>query len=261
MVVFLWNIEQQYLYEIENEAVVGRVIEADVLIDDESLSRLHCKITFDKEESRYMLEDLGSSNGTKCNGYQVVEPVPLSPGDILTVGKVKMMFLTLENIRENDNASFAKLVPAFLNEKVKEQVKTRSLALYLYAVNQLNLFYDRRTEIKVQNTILKDKDKELEVVDKKRAIIDEKKRELEKMYREKLAAINEKYSEIEKVKNQISEKYRPSLEKVASVISELDGEISKFKTIYFIGLHDDVKHNHTLIVPSTESDENGTTEE
>ncbi len=252
MVVFLWNLEKQFLYEIEGQAVIGRVIEADILIEDESLSRYHCKLSFSKSENSYLLEDMGSSNGTKCNSYPVVEPIPLTPGDIITVGTVKLMFLTLENLKNNNNSTFVNLVPAFLNEKIKELVKTRALALYRYAVAQLDLFYERRTELKVQSTILKEKDSELEVVNKKKLAVDEKKRELDKMYQEKLAAINKKYAEIENIKDEVIEKYRPSLEKVTSVISALDGEIGKFSTIYFVGLHDDVKHNHTLLHESDE---------
>lgn len=50
------------------------------------VSRLHASIRIDKQVT---LQDLGSSNGTRINGQEIPAniPLPLSHGDILTLGK------------------------------------------------------------------------------------------------------------------------------------------------------------------------------
>ena len=49
-----------------HETLIGRGEEADFVIDDEEISKLHCKIR--TEASVCTLQDLGSLNGTSLNG-------------------------------------------------------------------------------------------------------------------------------------------------------------------------------------------------
>ena len=64
-------------------AVLGRNSEADVRLDDNWISRVHCEIS--EVNGRLLVRDLGSTNGTLVNGKQVKE-ADLLPGDLLTVG-------------------------------------------------------------------------------------------------------------------------------------------------------------------------------
>ena len=64
-------------------AVLGRNSEADVRLDDNWTSRVHCEIN--EASGRLLVRDLGSTNGTMVNGKQVKE-ADLLPGDLLTVG-------------------------------------------------------------------------------------------------------------------------------------------------------------------------------
>ena len=50
----------------QHETLVGRGEEANFVIDDEEISKLHCKIR--AEASVCTLQDLGSLNGTRLNG-------------------------------------------------------------------------------------------------------------------------------------------------------------------------------------------------
>ncbi|HYE19606.1 MAG TPA: FHA domain-containing protein [Tepidisphaeraceae bacterium] len=65
--------------------VIGRRQDCDLMIPLNEISRKHCR--FIREGDSLRVEDLGSSNGTFCNGRRVQEAV-LSPGDTVQVGPV-----------------------------------------------------------------------------------------------------------------------------------------------------------------------------
>src|SRR4051794_40196936 len=65
--------------------VIGRRQDCDLMIPLNEISRKHCRFIRDGDELR--IEDLGSSNGTFCNGRRIQEAV-LSPGDTVQVGPV-----------------------------------------------------------------------------------------------------------------------------------------------------------------------------
>ncbi len=69
-----------------NKAIIGRDPDCDVQLgEDFYVSRHHAQITF--EAGKYFVEDLGSKNGTKLNGSQIIAREPLKPGDIITIGQ------------------------------------------------------------------------------------------------------------------------------------------------------------------------------
>jgi len=72
------------------ENVIGRAIEAEVWIDSESVSRRHAIIRV--ENGTAALADLDSKNGTWLRGARLREPAPLSDGDEIRVGSVKLVF-------------------------------------------------------------------------------------------------------------------------------------------------------------------------
>lgn len=66
--------------------------EADIVLDDMSVSRLHARIV--KEKEKYYIEDLNSTNGTFKNGLrlQPYERRELEPEDEIRTGRVIMVF-------------------------------------------------------------------------------------------------------------------------------------------------------------------------
>lgn len=66
--------------------------EADLILEDVSVSRLHARIVREKE--KYYIEDLNSTNGTFKNGLrlQPYERRELEPEDEIKVGRVLMVF-------------------------------------------------------------------------------------------------------------------------------------------------------------------------
>jgi diguanylate cyclase (GGDEF)-like protein len=64
----------------------------DLSLSDGSISRAHCSVERDPETDRYMLIDLGSTNGTLVNGTRVRDRVPLSVGDKIFLGASVLRF-------------------------------------------------------------------------------------------------------------------------------------------------------------------------
>jgi predicted component of type VI protein secretion system len=64
---------------------IGRSADNQVVLDDTEVSRHHARLTW--QGNAYMLEDLGSANGTWVNGARITSPVLLRPGDSIGLGK------------------------------------------------------------------------------------------------------------------------------------------------------------------------------
>lgn len=64
---------------------IGRAASCQIRPDDTYLSQLHAKI-FDRNGA-WVVEDLGSTNGTYLNQRKVTVPTEISPGDRIRVGK------------------------------------------------------------------------------------------------------------------------------------------------------------------------------
>ena len=68
---------------------IGRAEDNDVQLDDEMVSKNHCRII--TQGDNYLIEDLASSNGTIVNGRQVNTHM-LQDGDKLYLGQTTLMF-------------------------------------------------------------------------------------------------------------------------------------------------------------------------
>jgi hypothetical protein len=67
---------------------VGRAPTNTISIKDTFASGEHAMVTL--RGGQWWLEDRGSINGTLLNGYRVEEPVVVSSGDIIGVGRVEL---------------------------------------------------------------------------------------------------------------------------------------------------------------------------
>jgi hypothetical protein len=65
---------------------IGRDPDCDLVIADITVSRQHAGL--DRDSGGWLLTDLGSTNGTRLNGWRVREPVPVGPGDQVSFGAV-----------------------------------------------------------------------------------------------------------------------------------------------------------------------------
>ena len=78
----------------EQFIVIGRQAQCDLTLRHEDVSRRHAEIGF--EEGRYIVRDLGSTNGTFLNGKEIERAEPLSPGDRIEVGPQVITFCAIE---------------------------------------------------------------------------------------------------------------------------------------------------------------------
>ncbi len=80
-------------WPLAHTVVLGRDAACDIVIPDRQVSRYHARITPTKEGM--ILEDLGSKNGTHCNGMPITAPVVLQDGDVVQIALAqKFQFLT-----------------------------------------------------------------------------------------------------------------------------------------------------------------------
>jgi diguanylate cyclase (GGDEF)-like protein len=70
---------------------IGRDEDIELPLRDGSISRRHCKVER-TSQGRYLLSDLGSTNGTRLNGAKVQEPTALSEGDKIFLGTTIVKF-------------------------------------------------------------------------------------------------------------------------------------------------------------------------
>jgi two-component system cell cycle response regulator len=82
---------------VTDTVVVGRGAGCDLRIDDSSLSRQHCR--FQRVNGAYLVEDLGSRNGTMVNGLRISGPQVLEDGALvqLAAGTI-IMFSQQEDL-------------------------------------------------------------------------------------------------------------------------------------------------------------------
>ncbi len=77
-----------------DQTLIGRHPESDVFLDDITVSRRHAEVA--RTPTGYDVIDAGSLNGTYVN-RTLVERAPLSDGDVVQVGKFKLVFVALES--------------------------------------------------------------------------------------------------------------------------------------------------------------------
>lgn len=73
------------------EIFVGRDLSNDVVINDPEVSRRHARLFL--QGPSYVIEDLGSTNGTSVHGERILGAYVLRPGEVITLGEhVSLVF-------------------------------------------------------------------------------------------------------------------------------------------------------------------------
>ena len=81
------------MYKIEGEkTIIGRGQKATIRLLDDGISREHAQLVLIKD--RIVLQDLGSTNGTYCNGLKVEANKELVDGDKILVGSTTILKFT-----------------------------------------------------------------------------------------------------------------------------------------------------------------------
>ena len=78
--------------------MIGRARDADICLPSPALSRRHAEITVGSQN--HTLRDLGSTNGTVCDGEKVVDTIVLRHGNRIVLGGVVVLVFSIEDAIE-----------------------------------------------------------------------------------------------------------------------------------------------------------------
>ena len=85
------------------DIIIGRDPSCDYVIDSSAISRRHAQIV--PSPAAFMLEDLGSANGTFLNGARVTQATQLKSGDEIGLGKwIKVLFSVIPDLTDSIKA-------------------------------------------------------------------------------------------------------------------------------------------------------------
>ena len=82
-----------------DEVFIGRDVGNDIVINDAEMSRRHARLAV--QAGGYILEDLGSTNGTAVNGERLTSRHVMREGEIISLGEhVALVFEALADDKE-----------------------------------------------------------------------------------------------------------------------------------------------------------------
>lgn len=84
-----------------DQLTIGRDSTNEIVINDAEISRRHARLTF--QGGKYVLEDLGSTNGTYVNGQRLAGPRVLKAGEVVSFGE--QIVLVFESINIDAGAT------------------------------------------------------------------------------------------------------------------------------------------------------------
>ena len=79
-----------------DQMTIGRDSTNEIVINDAEVSRRHARLTF--QGGKYVLEDLGSTNGTFVNGQRLAGPRVLKPGEVVSFGEQIVLVFEAVNL-------------------------------------------------------------------------------------------------------------------------------------------------------------------
>ncbi|MBX2991989.1 MAG: FHA domain-containing protein [Bacteroidetes bacterium] len=91
-------------FEIGREATIGKAPGNSIQLYPQSISGNHARIFFDEKEKKYIIEDLGSRNGTRLDGVRVRGRERLSELHIITFSNTfDFLFQVMEDSSQQQN--------------------------------------------------------------------------------------------------------------------------------------------------------------
>lgn len=85
------GVEEPRSFAVRDDFTIGRGERNTVFLDDEAASDEHARIYF-TDSGRFVIEDLGSTNGTFIDNQIAVGPTPLRTGSAIKIGRSLMVF-------------------------------------------------------------------------------------------------------------------------------------------------------------------------
>jgi hypothetical protein len=84
-----------------DQLTIGRDSANEIVINDAEVSRRHARLTF--QGGKYVLEDMGSTNGTFVNGQRLSGPRVLKAGEVISFGE--QIVLVFESVSLDPGAT------------------------------------------------------------------------------------------------------------------------------------------------------------
>jgi diguanylate cyclase (GGDEF)-like protein len=122
-------------------ATLGRKPDNDIVIADESASRVHAEIEFDPAADSLTVRDLGSTNGTYVNRDRLEAPQSLGPDDQIRIGQHTLTVGRRERQAGQDHTGRLPGTQPLTRDLVLEAVDQHALVLYEVAMH-LNTIID-----------------------------------------------------------------------------------------------------------------------
>src|SRR5512143_1042204 len=122
------------VFELDLDSyAIGREAGNEIVIEDPQVSRRHAQLT--RQGTSYVIEDIGSTNGTYVNGKRVTAPVLLANGDMIGLADTVVLAVqaplavsedatVVSEAAHYDAAHYAPATqPAFTPPKVQQPVQ------------------------------------------------------------------------------------------------------------------------------------------
>lgn len=78
-------------FRLRNPTIVGRDPGSDIPVEDDFVSAQHLRLA--AGGAGWIAVDMNSTNGTRINGARLRGTVPLNPGDIVEIGRLRLRFV------------------------------------------------------------------------------------------------------------------------------------------------------------------------
>ena len=95
---------------LDKPVTIGRDPKTELPLQDEGISRRHCKVFYEKEKNVFIIEDLNSTNGTLLNGKRVSGQKRLEAGDRIYLGACVVKFTYSDALEVGYHAQMDQLV-------------------------------------------------------------------------------------------------------------------------------------------------------
>jgi hypothetical protein len=133
----------------QNETIIGRSLESDLILSSETISLKHAKIYFDQYTSSWFIEDLKSQNGIFFNDNKI-EKKKIEDHDQFYFGE-SLIISKLNSLNLEKTRSFSILVEKKKTIGFKDFLYVFMFALFMILVNYKTSYYV--TEMKFYESI------------------------------------------------------------------------------------------------------------
>ncbi len=122
---------------LDRAVTIGRDPKTELPLQDEGISRRHCRIYYERDKQAFVIEDLKSTNGTLLNGKPLTGTKPLEAGDRIFLGACVVKFTYSDALEVGYHAQMDVLVGT--DDLTGLIAKRRFDAAYVRAVDDARL--------------------------------------------------------------------------------------------------------------------------